>query len=305
MNKNIAGVIVLVCLIWGYLWVPIKIGLEYLPPFLFSAVRLIIGACVLIVLQLFLRKSIFPKKNEWMSLFILSLLMCVGYYGLSTFGMQFVDSGLSSVLVYTMPIMICVLAHFLVNERLTTNKVVGLIMGTIGLTMILWPQLINLKWDLQLIGQIFILFSAFFWASSSLYSKKVFSDYDKVKLTIWQMLIGGILLLFISIFSSESLPTNQWLTQDSILSILYSSVLGTAVAFLAWNWVLSKIEASIASISVMAVPLLGLFFGWLQLDEVITVNIIFGAVFVCLGILFTSIKLKFSVKQKEIYKDIV
>ena len=64
MNKNIAGVIVLVCLIWGYLWVPIKIGLEYLPPFLFSAVRLIIGACVLIVLQLFLRKSIFPKKER-------------------------------------------------------------------------------------------------------------------------------------------------------------------------------------------------------------------------------------------------
>lgn len=304
MNKNIAGVIVLVCLIWGYLWVPIKIGLEYLPPFLFSAVRLILGAFVLIVVQLFLHKSIFPKKNEWINLFILSLLMCVGYYGLSTFGMQFVDSGLSSVLVYTMPIMICVLAHFFVNERLTTNKVVGLIMGTIGLIMIMWPQLIDLKWNLQLIGKILILFSAFFWASSSLYSKKVFSDYDKVKLTIWQMLIGGILLLFISILS-EPIPTIHFLTLDSILSILYSSVLGTAVAFVAWNWVLSKIEASIASISVMAVPLLGLFFGWLQLDEVITVNIIFGAVFVCLGILFTSIKLKFSVKQKEIYKDIV
>lgn len=301
MNKNIAGAVVLVCLIWGYLWVPIKIGLEYLPPFLFSAVRLIIGGAVLIVLQLFLRKSIFPKKNEWIQLFILSLLMCVGHYGLSTFGMQFVDSGLSSVLVYTMPIIISVLAHFFGNERLTTNKVFGLLVGAIGLIIILWPKLVPLKWDQTLFGEILLLFSAFFWASSNLYIKKVFSDYDKVKLTMWQMLIGGTLLLVISIFS-EPYTNIHWQASAFILSILYSSILGSAVAFVTWNWILSKIEASIASIFIMVVPLLGLFFGWIQLGEEITKNIIIGAVFVCLGILFTSIKFKFNVKKsKEVH----
>lgn len=302
MNKNIAGAIVLVCLIWGYLWVPIKIGLEYLPPFLFTAVRLIIGGAVLIVVQLFLRKSIFPKKNEWIQLFILSLLMCLGHYGLSTSGMQFVGSGLSSVLVYTMPIIICVLAHFFGNERLTTNKVLGLIVGAIGLIIILWPKLVPLKWDQTLFGEILLLISAFFWASSNLYIKKVFSDYDKVKLTMWQMLIGGALLLGISIFS-EPYTNIHWQAPAFILSILYSSILGSAIAFVTWNWILSKIEASIASIFIMVVPLLGLFFGWVQLGEKITKNIIFGAAFVCLGILFTSIKFKFNVKKsKEVHE---
>lgn len=73
--------------------------------------------------------------------------MCVGHYGLSTFGMQFVDSGLLSVLVYTMPIINCVLAHFFGNERLTTNKVFELIVGAIGLIIILWPKFVPLKWE--------------------------------------------------------------------------------------------------------------------------------------------------------------
>ncbi|MFP7169329.1 EamA family transporter [Terribacillus halophilus] len=62
---------------------------------------------------------------------------------------------------------------------------------------------------------------------------------------------------------------------------------------------MSKIEASIASISLMSVPLLGLFFGWLQLGEEITPNIILGAVLVCIGILLTSIKIKRQTIVKE------
>ncbi|WP_160140934.1 DMT family transporter [Bacillus sp. SLBN-3] len=78
----------------------------------------------------------------------------------------------------------------------------------------------------------------------------------------------------------------------SMLALLYSSILGTAVAFVGWNWVLGNIEASIASISLMSVPILGLIFGFIQLHEAITRNVIIGAIFVCLGILFTSLPKK-------------
>jgi drug/metabolite transporter (DMT)-like permease len=295
MNKKIAGAIIIVCLIWGYLWVSVKIGLDYLPPFLFSAARLLIGGIALLVLQFFLRRSILPGKKEWGSLFTLSLLMCLGYYGLSTFGMQFVDSGLSSVLVYTMPIMLSVLAHFFSDERLTFNKMMGLLVGTMGLVMIMGPQMLHLKWNTAMFGEMLVLCSAFFWACSNLYTKKVFSGYDKIKLTMWQMLLGGLMLLVISLFT-EPVASAQW-TSVSVLSTLYNAFFGTAVAFVIWNWILSKIEASVASISIMSVPLLGLFFGWLQLGEEITGNIIAGAGFVCLGILFTSIQFKLKLKK--------
>lgn len=293
MNKfKVIGMIAIISLIWGYLWVTVKFCLEDMPPFFYTSLRLFIGAFVLVLVLLAKRKNILPQKHEWAPFFYLSLLMCVGYYALSTFGMQFVDSGISSVLVYTMPIIVSILAHFFLNERLTLNKVIGLIIGAIGLLLIIGPQLLHLSWNQSLVGEIIIIISAFFWACTNLYTKKIGQNHDKLKMTMWQMLLGGAWAMLIALASEHKEISTITLSHASILALLYSGVLGTSVAFVGWNWVLGKVQASVASIALMSVPLLGLFFGWLQLGEKITSNVIAGAVLVCLGILFTSIQIK-------------
>lgn len=95
-------------------------------------------------------KSIFPQRGEWKKLVISSLMICLGFYATQTFAMQFVDSGLSAVLVFTMPIFIGVLAHYVLKERLNTQKIFGLVLGTLGLIAILWPQLHDLHFNLSL-----------------------------------------------------------------------------------------------------------------------------------------------------------
>lgn len=293
MNKfKVIGMIAIISLIWGYLWVTVKFCLEDMPPFFYTSLRLFIGAFVLVTVLLAKRKNILPQKHEWAPFFYLSLLMCVGYYALSTFGMQFVDSGIASVLVYTMPIIVSILAHFFLNEHLTLNKVIGLIIGVVGLLLIMGPQLLHLSWNLSLVGEIIIIISAFFWACTNLYTKKIGQNHDKLKMTMWQMLLGGVWAMLIALASEHKEISTITLSYTSILALLYSGVLGTAVAFVGWNWVLGKIQASVASIALMSVPLLGLFFGWLQLGEKITSNVIAGAALVCLGILFTSIQIK-------------
>lgn len=83
---------------------------------IYFCVRLILAALTLMVVQSILRKSILPKQGEWKKLMISSLMICFGFYATQTFAMQFVDSGLSAVLVFTMPIFIAVLAHYFLNE---------------------------------------------------------------------------------------------------------------------------------------------------------------------------------------------
>ncbi|MCQ6563342.1 DMT family transporter [Paenibacillus mendelii] len=187
----------------GLLWVTAKIGLEDIPPFLFSASRLLIGTATLFLLLLAKRQKILPNKKEWLPFFYLSLSMCVGYYALSTYGLQFVDSGISSVLVYTMPIIISVLAQFFLNEYLTLNKVIGLIVGAIGLLFILGPTIMHLSWNDSLLGKIIIIASAFFLACASMYTKKNGQSHDKLKMTLWQLLMGGSLILVISLGSEH------------------------------------------------------------------------------------------------------
>lgn len=299
MNIRVASAISVLCLIWGYLWVAIKINLQYFPPVFYTSLRLLGGGLCLLIIQLLRRKSIMPDKKDWPKIGFLSVLMCVGYYGLSTFGMEYVDSGLSAIFVYTMPIIISVLAHFYIQEKLTKQKVIGLIIGFTGMLSILWPQLVHLDFNATLMGELIIITSAFCWACSTLYIKKEFATYDKIKLNLWQLLMGGIVILIASSFT-ENLHHIEWAHTTNLLYVAYSGILATGIGMALWNWIVSQINASIASVSIMVVPLLGLLFGHLQLGEVLGTNILIGAILICAGIFCCSFTVKVLIKKDKV-----
>lgn len=291
MNTKVVSAIALLCLVWGSLWGLVKHSLQIFPPFLFISIRLILAALTLMVVQLILRKSIVPKRGEWVKLIISSVMICFGFYATQTFAMQFVDSGLSAVLVFTMPIFIGVLAHYFLNERLNAQKIIGLILGTLGLIAILWPQLNDIHMNLSLIGQCFLILSGFFWALTTVYIKKNFASYDKMKLTIWQLLMGGGVIL-IGALAFEPFDFKVWLNPLNDSMLFYIAVIGTGFAFVLWNWIVSQVDTFIASISIMCIPILSLFFGSMIWHESLTINILIGAVFICLGIILSSLKIK-------------
>ncbi|MEB6479409.1 DMT family transporter [Acinetobacter vivianii] len=291
MNIRVVSAIALLCLVWGSLWGLVKHSLQVFPPFLFISTRLILAALTLMVVQRVLKKSILPKQAEWKPLIILSLLICLGFYATQTFAMQFVDSGLSAVLVFTMPIFIGVLAHYFLNERLNSQKSIGLVLGTLGLIAILWPQLQHIHMNTSLLGQILLIGSGFFWALSTVFIKKNFASYDKIKLTIWQLLLGGA-VIFVGALVFEPVDAQVWLNPLNESALFYIAVVGTGFAFVLWNWIVSQVDTFVASISIMCIPILSLFFGSLIWHEPLTLNILIGAVFICLGIVMSSLKVK-------------
>lgn len=291
MNIRVVSAIALLCLVWGSLWGLVKHSLQVFPPFLFISTRLILAALTLMVVQRILKKSILPKQAEWKPLIILSLLICLGFYATQTFAMQFVDSGLSAVLVFTMPIFIGVLAHYFLNERLNSQKGIGLILGTLGLLAILWPQLQHIHMNTSLLGQILLIGSGFFWALSTVFIKKNFATYDKIKLTIWQLLLGGA-VIFVGALAFEPVDAQVWLNPLNESALFYIAVIGTGFAFVLWNWIVSQVDTFIASISIMCIPILSLLFGSLIWHEPLTLNILIGAAFICLGIVMSSLKVK-------------
>lgn len=302
MNLRVIGAIVLLCLVWGSSWGLVKYSLQIFPPFLFISTRLILAALTLMVVQLLLRKSVLPAKGEWQKLIISSLMICIGFYATQTFAMQFVDSGLSAVLVFTMPIFIGVLAHYILNERLNTQKMIGLVLGTLGLVAILWPQLHHIHLNLSLIGQVLLILSGFFWALTTVYIKQNFATYDKIKLTLWQLLMGGVVIL-IGALVFEPVDIKVWMNplNDSIL--FYIAVIGTGLAVVLWNWIVSQVDTFVASISIMCIPILSLFFGYVLWHEPITINILIGAAFICSGIISSSLNIKIKKKIAALLVD--
>lgn len=301
MNIKVISAIALLCLVWGSLWGVVKHSLQIFPPFLFISARLVLASLTLLIVQMILKRSIWPEKGDWKKLFILSMLICFGFYTTQIFAMQFVDSGLSAILVFTMPIFIGVLAHYFLQERLTQQKIIGLILGGCGLISILWTQLHDLHLNLSLIGQLLLIASGFFWAVTTVYIKKYFARYDKMKLTLWQMLLGGG-ILFVGSLCFEPFKLEVWLDPSNAGLMLYIAVVGTGFAFALWNWIVSQVDAVVASISIMFIPILSLIFGYAFWGEQLSFNIILGAALICLGIIFCSIKMRLKKQDNEIFK---
>ena len=295
MFKVFLGIIS-VTLIWGYTWVTMKIAIRDIPPFLFSSLRLLIGAIPLFIILIIQRKRLFIDKGNFKNYLIMSLLMSLGYMAILTYGMQFVDSGKTSVLVYTMPIFVTIISHFKLDEKINIYKMVGLIFGLLGLLFILGLEITNPNTKV-IFGELLILISALSWGLANVFSKIGFKNIDVIHMNAWQLIIGALLLFVLSLILEPNYSV-KW-SNKALLSLLFNGLFSTAFTFVVWFWVLKKINASKASMALMFVPILGIIFGWLQLGENITISIVVGSFLICAGIFMNTYNFKSSRKTKK------
>jgi drug/metabolite transporter (DMT)-like permease len=295
MFKVFLGIIS-VTLIWGYTWVTMKIAISDIPPFLFSSLRLFIGAIPLFIILIIQRKRLFVDKGIFKNYLIMSLLMSLGYMAILTYGMQFVDSGKTSVLVYTMPIFVTIISHFKLDEKINIYKMVGLTFGLLGLLFILGLEITNP--DTKVIfGELLILISALSWGLANVFSKIRFKNIDVIHMNAWQLIIGALLLFVLSLILEPNYSV-EW-SNKALLSLLFNGLFSTAFTFVVWFWVLKKINASKASMALMFVPILGIIFGSLQLGENITISIVVGSFLICAGIFMNTYNFKSTRKTKK------
>ncbi|MDR7246247.1 DMT family transporter [Priestia megaterium] len=295
MFKVFLGIIS-VTLVWGYTWVTMKIAISDIPPFLFSSLRLLIGAIPLFIILIFQRKKLVVDRENFKSYLLMSLLMSLGYMAILTYGMQFVDSGKTSVLVYTMPIFVTIISHFKLDEKINIYKMIGLIFGLLGLLFILGLEITNP--DTKVIfGELLILISALSWGLANVFSKIRFKNIDVIHMNAWQLIIGALFLFVLSLILEPNYSV-EW-SNKALLSLLFNGLFSTAFTFVVWFWVLKKINASKASMALMFVPILGIIFGWLQLEENITISIVVGSFLICAGIFMNTYNFKSTKKTKK------
>jgi uncharacterized membrane protein len=132
----------ILCGIWGSTWLFIKIGLEDLPPLSFAALRFVIAAAILWAIVAVRRFDLPRAKRDWLMLAGTGVLAFTVNYGLVFWGEQFISSGLAALLQATIPAFGLLLAHLhLPAERMTLPKVLGVLLGVIGVGVIFSNQL--------------------------------------------------------------------------------------------------------------------------------------------------------------------
>lgn len=270
-------------LFWGYNWVVMKNALQFAGAFQFAALRTVIGALLLFVVLIVMRKPLSIKQLP--SIFLLGLLQTSGFTGLLIWALVSGGAGKTSVLTFTMPFWVMIFAWLLLGEKIQGWQWVASILSTLGILFILDP--VHLGADQ--FSMLLAVMSGVFWAMSVIIAKKLHQrapDLDLLTLTAWQMLLGSVPLVIAAILVPA--PPIQW-TSYFIGAVFFNAVLCNALAWLLWLYAIQRLSAGAASMTSMLIPLIGVLAAWWQLHEVPNVQELLGMLCIGLSLLIISI----------------
>lgn len=276
------GMIGSLCLIWGFNWVVMKLGNGAFPPVFFAALRFLTGATVLILFA-YRRRVLLPSRRD-VKWYLLSGVLQTTYFNIAIqISLNYISAGLTAVLTYSMPLFLSVMAHYMIpGEHLTIRKSTGILIGMVGLFIAMGTHLGGDLWAM-LLG----LSSGLSWALSNVIIKRKLQHCDNIQYTTWQMTFGAIGLLVYSLTFEHGPYHWGWMPT---VYILFSGVIASSVAFVLWFHILSKTEASSASISLLLVPIVGIISGMLVLHERLAMTTLFGMALVLVAIWLVNSK---------------
>ncbi len=277
----------LMVIVWGSAFTLVSIGVKYISPLWLVTYRLIIGAILIIIYVKFKGLNL-PniKDKRWIWYFAMGLIgMVIPFFLLST-GQVIIDSGLTAIMVGTMPLMTVILAHFFTNEKLSITKIIGFIFGFIGIVILFLPSDFSIELTENWSSQLIIIIAAFCYAVTTIIAKRA-PDTPATVGACMMLICAATACLFVALLTG--FPTSI----PPLLGILTAFGLGvgsTAFASILLLYIIDQTGPStIAKINYF-VPLASVIFGVIILDEILSMRIFIAFVIILIGMFISQIK---------------
>ncbi len=169
----------LLVVIWGSSFAMSKVAVIHLDAAWVAGLRLAVAAVVLVPYALATGQSMKASGEQWRKFTWLAFIGHALPFFLVTWGLQFISSGVSGLLMGTVPLILVVMAHFVLpDERLTVAKALGFILGFAGILVLMGPeQVLNFKFSGdELIGELAVLAGCVCYAIHAVSAKRMGID---------------------------------------------------------------------------------------------------------------------------------
>jgi O-acetylserine/cysteine efflux transporter len=268
--------ILLVIVIWGVNFPIIKIGLEELPPMLFTALRFTVVALPAIFF------IPFPKTSIW------NVIGVGVFLGILQFGLLFIamksdaSAGLSSLILQAQVFFTIALSAIVFKETVNKLQLVGICIAAIGFSCFFLGGAENITST----GLILILLAALSWSISNIIMKQT-KDINLLHFMVWVCLVPPLPLLALSysIESSQPVALLMSINIKTLGALLYVSYLSTLVAYILWGKVLKTYSAATVTPFALLIPVVGMITSNLMLNESLQQIELIGAGLIMLGLL--------------------
>jgi drug/metabolite transporter (DMT)-like permease len=225
--------------VWGSTYLFIRVGVREVPPFLLAAARFTFAGLALCAWVRF-KGTPFPTRREWAASCLLGTLMFLIDYGSLFWAEQRVPSGVSAVILASIPVFITLLeVIFLRTQRLTIRLSVGLLVGMVGVAVLMLRSVSLGEAPIDRGGAIALTVAALGWSVGTIFSRRLPLPSSKVMSAGAQMLTGGIQLLLLAAIAGEfSGFRPHHVSGRAWFALIYLIIAGSLIGFTAYVWLL-------------------------------------------------------------------
>lgn len=281
------GALALTSILWGTTWVASKFAVKGAPGLQVAGIRQLIAGSLLVGWFL-LRGEKLPRREQVAWLTLMGILMFVCSNGLATVSLKFISSGLSSLIASLYPLCVVIMELiFFGNKKINALTFVGLLLGIGGIALVLYSNAFHAGENGFFTGMILSFISMIGWAVATLLIARNKVNINPYYATGWQMLIGSIILLLLSLSSGNFLPVTQ-LPLTTWVSIAYLVTAGSVIAFVAFIYSMNHLEPAIASLYAYLNPIVAILIGALVSDEHLTFPIVMGSLVTLVGVFLVN-----------------
>jgi drug/metabolite transporter (DMT)-like permease len=275
-------------LAWGSSFLWIKIGLQELGPITLVALRLLFGILGLLVVVAYTRPKFPDTRRLWLALAVLGIINTALPFMLISWGQQFIDSAVAAILNSTVPLFTMLMAHwYLQDDRLTIQRVVGLLIGFIGVVVLLFRDLDG-GTQSSLLGQAAVLLAAICYAFSSVFTRRNAQGVSPIVQAFVPLLVADALMwALVPLLESPLVLPGLPITW---LAVVWLGLIGSCIAYLLYFYLIHAIGPTRATMVTYTFPVVGIALGVIFLSETLDINLVLGAALVVISIVVVNRK---------------
>ena len=288
LTVKAAALTIFICFLFGANPVAIKFSLTGLGSFTAVGIRFTIAAVVIFLLA---KVKKIPLKLNQKQLAQMLILTAIFVVQLSSFyiGIGKTTASHGALISNVLPFIILVLAHFFIpGDTISFKKGIGITLGFIGVLFLFFDKQ-NLSSDLKE-GDFIVLAAVFMWGASAIFVKRIISEYHVIQITIYPMIFGIPFFFFGGFLWDDQMI--KMINPTVIKALLYQSIVTASFGFITWNSLLQRFGATALHSFIFIMPLAGVLFGVLLLQETITPHLATSIAFIVAGVIIVNLRRK-------------
>ncbi len=273
-----------ICIIWGTTYTAIKLAVRDFPPFLLVGMRQTSAGLILLGLAWANHKTSVPDRKYVLRQALTGIATITGGNGFITWGMQYVSSGLASIIGSLTPVMVVLFSLALRNkERINVMIILGVLLGFGGLGIIFnngWQDFLKPEYSMGIVG---CFASCCTWSLGTVLAKRWNSpDVSPLMNAGLQITAGGMGGFLLSALFDTHYDIHH--TIHGWAAMIYLICIGSALAFTLYMYALKHLSAAVSSLYTYINPVVAILLGWIVLGESLTTGALMGMAVTIVGV---------------------